>query len=172
MVDVGQNQITRQWGFKVIEGDVGSIDSSNMGIVRVICEDFSYNSPQEVFAIVHEIQKALSSNFYKIDKEGIVYGYHIYSPSSRQVIFEESGWMDQSSLQEHISKIKENISGNIKMATIPKATVIKMGDTTSTSQLKSTYTDPITGKTYDSGQQNININLDEIRKQAQLDNEE
>jgi hypothetical protein len=169
MIDVSQNQITRKWGFRVVEGVTGSMEASNMEISRIICEDFSCNSPQEVFAYIDAIRKSLDTGKVKVFKEGIVWGYQIYDSNSQNILFEEGGWLDQGSLQDHVTSIKKSIQGDIKMASIPRATRISIGDSGNRQELRSTYTDPVTGKTYDSGSQSPSLDMNRIRQEAALD---
>jgi hypothetical protein len=171
MVNVSQDPMTRRWGFRITEGDMG-LEAPNMGTQRIICEDFTQESPQDVFAYVNAIKKALEINFVRIEREGIVYGYKIYDPSTRQIIFSEGGWMGQGAVQEHLDNIKKNIQGDIKMVIPPKPIKMALGATNpqGSNEVRSVYTDPVTGKVYDSGTKGVaEINLDEVRRQAEAD---
>lgn len=170
MVDVAQDQITRKWGFRIIEGTVGSQLGSNMGINRILCEDFVYDSPQEVFQQIEELRKSLSSGFYKPTREGTVFGYQIFSTNNREIIYAENGWIQPDFVSDHLEKLKQYIQGDIKMVTIPPPQKISIPVNSNTT-LRSTYTDPVTGKVYDSGGTSTSINLDEVRRQAQMDAE-
>ena len=171
MVNVLQDPITRRWGFRVVEGDVGT-EAANMGTQRLICEDFSQNSPQDVFAYVAAIKKALDINYVRVSHEGIVYNYTIHDPQTTEIIFSEGGWMGQGEVQAHLESIKKNMSGDIKMVVPPKATRMAIGATgpQNGNEVRSVYTDPVTGRVYDSGNVTVNnIDLEAVRREAAAD---
>jgi hypothetical protein len=171
MVSVSQDPMTRRWGFRVVEGEVG-LEASNMGTMRLICEDFTQNSPQEVFEYVNAIKKAFEMNFVRIEREGIVHGYKIYDVNTKQILFSEGGWTNSGDVQSHLDAFKANIQGDIKMSVPPKPIHMALGATSNQNlnEVRSVYTDPVTGKVYDSGDKKASINLDEVKRQAELDN--
>lgn len=169
MIDVAQDPISRRWGFRIIEEDSASAVSKYEVVQRVLCEDFSCNSPQEAFAYVEAIRKALDAKYYKIAKDGIICGYQIYDVNSKQVIFEESGWTDSNTITDHITKIAQFIKGDIKMAAVPRAVKMSLGTGTANTAVRSTYTDPNTGRIFDSGIQNNSVDIDRIREEARKD---
>ena len=171
MVNVLQDPITRKWGFRVVEGK-GGLEAANMGTSRTLCEDFTQNSPQEVFAQVEAIKKAFEINYVRVSHEGIVYNYSIHDATTKDIIFTEGGWMGQSEVQAHLDSIKKNIVGFPKMVVPPKPTKMSIGSAgpQNGAEVRSVYTDPVTGKVYDSGNKAVNtVDLDAVRKEAKAD---
>ena len=143
MIQISQDSVSRKWGFRILEGD--SADS--MGISRQLYEDFSYDSPNTVYAVLADIQKALAASRIKNTRDGIIYGYTLWGMNN-SVVMSEGGWTSQDTIDKHVNAIKNNVA-TIRMMMLPKPKVINIGGggSSTNSALTSTYTDPATGET-------------------------
>ncbi len=144
MIQISQDTLTRKWGFRIVEGDT----ANPMEISRQLYEDYSYDSPNTVYTILADIQKALEANRVKNTHDGIIYGYTLWGMGNT-IVMSEGGWMSQEDVNNHIASIKSNV-GIIRMLMLPKPKVMNLGggnNNGASAPLVSTYNNPVTGET-------------------------
>lgn len=163
MTYVLQDQITRMWGYQIVEGD-----GQQNSVHRVLYEDFSFSSPGEAMNMLTSIQRALNANLVKMQRSGAVVGYQVLDMDQTTVLMSEGGWLDNTETQAHVENIRKSIQGFPKMTLLPQAKrmAINSGNPRS---LTSSYTNPETGETKTFGDNTLNINLDRVREEEKAD---
>lgn len=139
MIQISQNDLTRRWGFRIYEGD------PTTGFSRQLYEDFNYDSPNTVYAVISDVTTALQNNRVRNTKDGVVHGYTVWGQSN-DIIMTEGGWTTQDDVNSHVNKIKSNLLP-VRMMMLPKPKAMSIGGSGSNNALTSSYTDPNTGET-------------------------